>query len=169
MICFHPRGGRSSFLGRKLSHPRGGSPGALLRMGSGLYWAAADSPSKLVRPLLEIPHPLLCEWKRKPKCTKRDLCILSGWPSVVMVGWGVASSPKAGGAASASFLGPHTPFSYLPSLTEEATVLLRPWTPLTSHAPEPVGDGVHGGRLKRHPPPGLWILPHLWPMPGSSH
>lgn len=28
---------------------------------------------------------------------------------------GVASSPKAGGAASASFLGPHTPFSYLPS------------------------------------------------------
>lgn len=26
---------------------------------------------------------------------------------------GAASSPKAGGAASASFLGPHTPFPYL--------------------------------------------------------
>lgn len=63
--------------------------------------------------LLEIPHPRLCEWKRKPKCTRRDR-VLSGWPSLV-VGVGVASFPKAGGAASASFLGPHTPFSYLPS------------------------------------------------------
>lgn len=78
---------------------------------SSLEQAPADSP-QAGRVLLEIPHLLLCEWKRKPECTRRDLGIFSGWSSlVVVVVVGVASSPKAGGAASASFLGPHSPFS----------------------------------------------------------
>lgn len=50
-------------------------------------WAPAGSPSEPGRPLLEIPHPRLCEWKRKPKCT-RDLRALSRRPSVVMGGGG---------------------------------------------------------------------------------
>lgn len=53
----------------------------------------------------------------------------------------MASFPKAGGAASASFLG-HTPLFLSPLRAGvEATVALGPWTPLTAQSLEPMDDG----------------------------
>lgn len=66
------------------------------------------------RPLLEIPRPLLCEWKRKPKCMRRDLCAQSGWPSLGL-GGGELPPSRQEGPPQFPFWGPHTPFSCLPS------------------------------------------------------
>lgn len=78
-------------------------------------WAPADSPSRLGGRRLEIPHPLLCEWKRKPKCT-RDLCALSGWPSVVMVvvAGGSFLPPRQEGPPQLPFWGPTPLFPISP-------------------------------------------------------
>lgn len=96
---------------------------------------------------LEIPHPLLCEWKGNQNA-KRDLCLLSGQPSPV---WG-ASSPRAGGAASASFLGPHTPFSCVPQSRGGGHCAPQAWTSASGTS----GDGAHGGTLG--PPHCGWCL-----------
>lgn len=73
---------------------------------------------------------------------KRSLC--SEPPAFGGDGGVGASFPKAGGAASASFWGPPHPFFLSPLCAgEEASVVLRPWTPLISQGLAPVGDTIH--------------------------
>lgn len=145
----HLKSGRRGFLCRKWPDPRGGSLAALPGMGShpagphgSLEWAPADSPH-VGRVRLELPRPLLGEWKRRPENTqKRSL------PSQRLALTGGAGGrsflPQGRRGRFGFLLRPHTPLPYPPELGRR---------PLFSsvHGPlEPVGDGVHEGTGSSH-------------------
>lgn len=114
----HLRSGRRGFLHRKWPDPRGGPLAALPGMGShlagphgSLEWAPADSPH-IGRCGWKSPaHPFV-NGKGDQRIHKKRSLPTQGWPSLVVLVGG-ASSPKAGGAASASFWGP-TPLFPIP-------------------------------------------------------
>lgn len=144
MRCFLPEGQWKRLPAWEVTDPRAGSPEAL--PGIGHHLAATPSGPPWANRTARIaswacwksPTHFFVNGKGNQNAEQRSLVLSAGphWG-----GGGVASFPKAGGAASASFLGP-TPLFLSPLRARvEATGVLGRWTPLTAQSLEPVDDG----------------------------